>query len=130
MFSSQERKQYLCNSKKVVADTMVGIILQLINILDQYNAHLKHTQCYESITSQKKLGKYILLHMNGQYPNSCSKTFQFANAAVWSILKHFPFQKRVNKKKIANMHSTSFPNFLPFLISDSTRLTLVCSFFN
>lgn len=52
MFSSQERKQYLCNSKKVVADTMVGIILQLINILDQYNAHLKHTQCYESITSQ------------------------------------------------------------------------------
>ena len=99
MFSSQERKQYLCNSKKVVADTMVGIILQLINILDQYNAHLKHTQCYESITSQKKLGKYILLHMNGQYPNSCSKTFQFANAAVWSILKHFPFQKRVNKKK-------------------------------
>lgn len=27
------KKTVLCNSKKVVADTMVGIILQLINIL-------------------------------------------------------------------------------------------------
>ena len=42
---------------EVLANTTVVIILQYINISNQLFVHLKLTQCYMSIISQKNLGK-------------------------------------------------------------------------
>lgn len=42
---------------ELLANTMVAIILQYINVSNKHTVCLKFTQCYMSITSQKAVAK-------------------------------------------------------------------------
>lgn len=68
---------------EVLANTTVVIILQYINTSNEHIVHLKHKQCYVSITSQFFFLKSCWTPQNSNDRKNSNKTIQLQKHAVF-----------------------------------------------